>query len=160
MRSIMLCFLVGACGGDGGGPGTLDGGGGPGTLDGGGASCSLPTGGLYATFRHGNGEMYQAQITNPSGIDQAIAVWRGASTASIPSGELRCQAQPWNCGWSWHLDPLTVQFSDFMIEACDGIPSYVEAHCATFGPTYCPWSAQLVELRDCRSDRACPAVAR
>ena len=121
---------------------------------------SKPSDGVYATFRVAN-EYFYASITDPTGINQAIALWRGRSNARIPNGSLVCQPVDWNCGWSWHLDPASVRFAEIAAEVCDGRPSYVERNCSGFGGgRFCPWSALLVELRDCRSDPSCPVMAR
>jgi hypothetical protein len=124
-----------------------------------GCSCSLPVGGLYATFKVG-AESYNQHITNPEAINDAIALWRGKSNKRIPIGALQCGCQGWNCGWHFSVDPTTIQFAAVTIELCDGTPSYVDAHCASFGSSYCPWGAKLVELRDCRGSARCPPVPR
>jgi hypothetical protein len=140
-------LLATACGGDEGGSGS----GGAG----GGSACDPPSDGLWATFDV-VGETFSSAITNAAGIQQAIDLWHGDSSASIPNGELRCDAVPYNCSWSFHQDPKTIQFAEITTEVCDGKPSYVEDHCASFGTNYCPWSAMLVDLRDCRTDPGCP----
>lgn len=123
----------------------------------------LPSGGVYATFHVGN-EVFHASITNPTSINDAIALWRGKSNKKIPVGKLSCTAAAWNAPWHWQQVPSTVTFSTHAIEVCDGIPSYVEAHCAGFGiGYYCPWNAKMVELRDCRSSTGtniCPLVPK
>ncbi|MEQ1440635.1 hypothetical protein AAG565_14855 [Fontimonas sp. SYSU GA230001] len=119
----------------------------------------LPQSGLYATFSVGN-ETFSAAITDADGKAEARALWAGTSSAGIPNGELRCTAAAWNAPWSWHLAPDTIRFADVTTEVCDGTPSYVDAHCADFGPRYCPWSAQLTALRDCDADPSCPDVPR
>lgn len=119
-----------------------------------------PSGGVYAAFRVTN-EYFYASITDPTGIDQAIALWHGQSSAKIPIGNLVCQPVDWNCGWSWHLDPASVRFAEIATEVCDGRPSFVERNCSGFGAgRFCPWAAVLVELRDCRSDPSCPVMPR
>jgi hypothetical protein len=48
--------------------------------------------------------------------------------------------------WSWHPDPSDMEFADFTIELCDGIPSYIEENKAEWLATvmnYCPWSARV-----------------
>jgi hypothetical protein len=124
-------------------------------------ACHFPTyPGLLATFQVGS-ESYAQEITSPSGIDDAIALWQGKSTKHIPNGALRCGCSGWNCAWNFYVEPSTVEFSTGAIELCDGTPSYVDANCGTFGGgTYCPWSAILVELRDCRVSVTCPLVPR
>jgi len=134
------------------------------------ASCSddsgscckgLPqNGGLYATF-DAAGEQFHASITSANGIAEARALWAGSSSARIPDSALICDAVDWNSPWSWHMDPENLRFAEIAIEICDGTPSYVEANCKTFGGgRYCPWSAQMVELRDCDASPECPAVPR
>jgi hypothetical protein len=127
----------------------------------GGALCATPSSGLYATFRVASAEVFYAWITSTTGISEAIALWRGQSMARIPVGKLDCTTGMYNCGWTWRLKPDTVGFAEVTIEVCDGRPSYVEAHCSTFGGgSYCPWGAELIALRDCRTDPSCPAVPR
>jgi hypothetical protein len=121
--------------------------------------CALPEGGVLAVFDV-VGEPYRVQITSQTGIDGAIALWTGQSTASIPIGTLVCEPAPYNCGYGFHVDPASVRFAEVTAEACDGTPSYVDQNCASFGTQYCPWSAQLIELRDCRTDPACPVMPK
>ena len=122
--------------------------------------CNLPAGGLYATFRVGT-ETFRQQITSTAGINGALALWKGTSSANIPVGTLSCKCTGWNCEWDFHMDPKTIMFSRAAIELCDGTPSYVNSHCSEFGGgAYCPWSAQLTLLRDCRTSALCPVVPR
>jgi hypothetical protein len=151
---------TGGAGGSGATTTTGTGGAGTGGGTGGSAPCgALPTEGVYAKFDV-VGETYHASITNPMGIDQAIALWKGTSTAAIPNGKAICAPVPWNCPWTFHQDPASITFAELTIEVCDGTPSYVQDHCADFANGYCPWSAKLVELRDCRTDAACPVVPK
>ncbi|HVY46211.1 MAG TPA: hypothetical protein VHB21_10045 [Minicystis sp.] len=153
MRALRVgwAIVLAACGGAGDGAG---GGGG-----GGAAACAAPSTGLWATFDVG-GESFSSEIDAPAGVEQAVDLWQRRSSASIPNGELVCAEAPYNCAWSFHQDPATIGFADVTTEVCDGLPSYVDAHCAAFGKYYCPWGAKLVALRDCRTDPACPAVPR
>ena len=126
----------------------------------GGCTLRPPRKGLWAKFRVVN-EVYRSAITNSQGIAQAIALWRGQSTATIPIAPLVCRQVSWNCPWKFYQDPTQLTFADFAIEVCDGTPSFVSANCGDFGAgTYCPWAAQLIELRDCRYSSACPRVPR
>jgi hypothetical protein len=120
----------------------------------------LPSAGVYATFRV-VGDVFDASITNATGIDQAVALWRGQSQAKIPVGHLECNNGTYNCGWTWRMNPASITFAELTIEVCDATPSHVENHCGSFpNGQYCPWSAQLIALRDCRTDPSCPAVPR
>lgn len=126
----------------------------------GGLPCgvSAPDSGVLARFEV-TGQFFNVWITDPTGVSSAIDLWQGRSTASIPNGALVCEPADYNCGYGWHLDPAQIQFADFTIEVCDGTPSYVDANCSTFGANYCPWSAVLVGLWDCRTP-GCPAVPK
>ena len=126
-----------------------------------GAACTpLPSAGVYATFRVVS-DVFHAPITNANGIDQAIALWRGQSKANIPTGQLECANGTYNCGWTWRMNPASITFAEITIEVCDATPSYVQNNCASFpNGQYCPWSAELIALRDCRTDSSCPAVSR
>jgi len=125
------------------------------------AMCTpLPSVGVYATFRV-VGDVFYASITNPPGVDQALALWRGQSQAKIPVGQLECGNGTYNCGWTWRMNPAGITFAEITIEVCDATPSYVQNNCASFpNGQYCPWSAELIALRDCRTDLSCPAVPR
>jgi hypothetical protein len=119
-----------------------------------------PNKGLLATFDV-VGEVFRSQITNPGGIQQAIDLWQGRSQANIPVGRLKCTPKRYNCPYHWHQDPRTIEFAEFAIEVCDGLPSFVEESCDDFGAgSYCPFAAQLTLLQDCRRSRSCPVVPR
>jgi hypothetical protein len=125
-----------------------------------GACSPLPTAGVYATFRVVS-DVFRASITNAMGIDQVLALWRGQSQAKIPVGELECGNGTFNCGWTWRMSPASITFAEVTIEVCDATPSYVQGNCASFpNGRYCPWSAEVIELRDCRTQPSCPAVPR
>lgn len=126
--------------------------------------------GVYATFRMpprspaDPPEVFWASITSAQGIGSALDAWQGRSLANIPIGDLVCEPAAWNCGWPWHQDPATVEIVEAAMEICDGGPMATVEGCLAFwagsGGTFCPWAAQLVELRDCRTDRSCPVLPR
>lgn len=150
----------GAGGATGGAGGSTGGTGGSTGGTGGTTECAMPTGGGVLAIFDVVGQPYRVHITNQTGIDGAIALWNGTSTANIPNGTLVCEPAAYNCDWSFHVDPATVAFAEVTIEVCDGTPSYVDENCASFGNQYCPWSAELVDLRDCRTDSACPVMPK
>jgi hypothetical protein len=121
---------------------------------------TLPSGGVLATFKVG-AETFRAFITTPAAIADAYTLWRNPRAAKrIPIGRLTCSSVSWNCPWHWHQTPSSVAFAEATVELCDGTPSDVEAHCSSFGAGYyCPWSAIMAELRDCRY-LGCPLVPR
>jgi hypothetical protein len=52
-----------------------------------------------------------------------------------------------NTGYSWHIDPASVEFADVTTEVCDGLPSHVEANTIT-SDRYCPWQAEVIEIAE------------
>ena len=111
-------------------------------------------GGLLATFDV-LGKRFKVWVTNPSTIDDILALQQGTSTANIPNGRiLRGPGQGGhNFPWSWHLDPEDIEMAEFTIEVCDGRPSFVEENVDEFVDNvgrYCPWSAALVQVEDFR----------
>lgn len=52
-----------------------------------------------------------------------------------------------NIGYSWHIDPGSVEFADVTIEVCDGLPSDVEKGIIT-SDRYYPWSAEVIGIEE------------
>jgi len=108
--------------------------------------------GILATFNVG-GEQYSIFVTNDDTIEDILALQRGESQATIPSGKIIAQPAAYNAPWSWHIDPEDVQMAEFTIELCSGLPSHVENDLDYWANTvgrFCPWSAQLVSVQDYR----------
>lgn len=121
------------------------------------SSCSSPISpvlkdGVLATFDV-NGEFFSVFITNTDTIDQLIALWRGESAATIPSGRVVKGGVPYNSPWSWHIDSEDITMAEATIELCDGTPSYLEWHLDEWIETvgyFCPWAAKLILVVDYR----------
>lgn len=106
-------------------------------------SPAAPSGGAIVTFRVG-GESFRVRLETPDQVRAAEAA-RDGGAARIPVGRIVAGSQV-NTGWSWHLEDVT--FADVTIELCDGLPSYVEREGVGYANgTYCPWTAQVVEIR-------------
>lgn len=113
-------------------------------------------GGVLATFEV-TGERFQVWVTNQEAIQQILDLQAGKSPATIPNGRiLRGPGQgDHNAPWGWHLDSEDIHMAEMTIELCDGAPSFVESEVDYFVDTvqrYCPWSAQLVEVKDYRRE--------
>jgi len=109
-------------------------------------------GGALATFEV-EGERFRVWTTNPQTIRDLRELQQGTSTANIPNGRiLRGSGRArHNAPYHWHLDPQDIAMAEVAIEVCDALPSYVEENVGEFVERvgrYCPWAAQLVELRD------------
>lgn len=110
------------------------------------------SGGILATFDV-EGEIYRIFVKNEDTIEDILALQRGESQATIPSGKVIGEAVFYNSPWSWHIDPMDVQMAEFTIEVCSGLPSYLEDDLDYWVNTlgqFCPWSAELVEVQDYR----------
>jgi hypothetical protein len=109
------------------------------------AGCSDPDD-IEADFVVAVGsERFVMRVTDAATIREARAQLSGQGRR-FPIGPLLTGDGGFNAPWSWRLDPDAVRLTEAAIEVCDGLPSYVEAHRADF-PTYCPWSAGIVEER-------------
>ncbi|MET0554115.1 MAG: hypothetical protein ABW221_13820 [Vicinamibacteria bacterium] len=90
-------------------------------------------------------ERFVMRVTDPATIREARAQVSDQGR-KFPIGPLLTGDGGFNAPWSWRLDPAAVRLTEAAIELCDGLPSYVESHRPDF-PTYCPWSARIVEER-------------
>jgi hypothetical protein len=135
--------------------------------------CRPPTEGLWATFRMapaipgGAPQIFHVLLSGVEGMASALDAWQQRATSTIPLGRLRCAAPvPWNCGWRWFLSPSTAKIVEATIELCDAEPPVLDEDClaqlALADGLWCPWTAALLELRDCRDGGAsgCPLVPR
>ena len=90
-------------------------------------------------------ETYRIELATPELVEHAEALLAGEPVAAIPLGRVVRGETSVNTGWSWHIDPATLEFADMTIEVCDGLPSFVEEEIVT-SPDYCPWSAQIIAI--------------
>ncbi|HUP82763.1 MAG TPA: hypothetical protein VM284_01065 [Candidatus Limnocylindria bacterium] len=101
--------------------------------------------GLVATFQVGD-EQYRVLLTDAEDVAIAQRLLSGDDTApGIPNGLIVRGDASVNEGWSWSIDPDSLEFADMTTEVCDGLPSYVEDGSLT-GDYFCPWSAEIIDL--------------
>ncbi|MDZ7726815.1 MAG: hypothetical protein U5Q44_00725 [Dehalococcoidia bacterium] len=132
----VLGLALAACGGDGGDNGN------------GGGSAE----GYIATFEVAGEETYRILLTDDGLIEQARAWLDGVAGPYIPNGRVVRGETGVNEGWSWHIDPATVEFADMTMEVCDGLPSGVEDGTIT-SEQFCPWDAEgTVALEEAQFD--------
>jgi hypothetical protein len=111
------------------------------------ASNGEPAAGVVVTFRVGD-EEYRILLTDPADIEIAHQLLAGEEAPRIPNGRIvRGDDGGVNTGYSWHIDPESVEFADFTIEVCDGVPSFVEDGTLT-GDQFCPWSAEVIAIEE------------
>jgi hypothetical protein len=106
--------------------------------------------GLVAKVQVGDDprEVYHIHVVGEKNMDIAIRLAAGhTGLPTIPNGLVRSGAE-YNKGYSWHIDPASLEFADATIDECDGLPSHVTTGQARF----CPWAAKVVSV-------ACPTEA-
>lgn len=112
----------------------------------GGAATSTPqTEGVVVTFRVAGVEEYKIRLTDPADIEIARRLLAGEEAPRIPNGRVVRADPDVNVGYTWHIDPESVEFSDVAMEVCDGLPSDVEKGMIT-SDRYCPWSAEVIAI--------------
>jgi len=101
--------------------------------------------GVIVTFRVADSEQYKIRLTDPTDIEVARRLLAGNEAPGIPNGVIIRGNSDVNVGYSWHIDPDTVEFADVTTEVCDGLPSDVEKGLIT-SDRYCPWSAEVIAI--------------
>lgn len=100
---------------------------------------------VVVTIRVADAEEYRIRLTDPADIATARKLLAGEATPAIPNGRVVRGEADVNVGYSWHIDPASVEFADTVTEVCDGRPSDVEKRVIT-SDRYCPWSAKVVAI--------------
>lgn len=101
--------------------------------------------GVVVTFRVADVEEYKIRLTDPADIEIARKLLAGEEAPSIPNGVVVRGDPDVNVGYTWHIDPASVEFADLTVEVCDGLPSDVEKGIIT-SDRYCPWSAEVIAI--------------
>ena len=109
-----------------------------------GQPAPMPSG-VVVTLRVADAEEYRIRLTDPDDIAIAQKLLAGAVAPRIPNGRVVRGDPDVNVGYSWHIDPASVEFADTTTEVCDGRPSDIENGTLT-SEWYCPWSAQVVAI--------------
>ena len=100
---------------------------------------------VVITLRVADAEEYRIRLTDADDIAIARKLLAGEVAPSIPNGLVVRGESDVNVGYSWHIDPASVEFADTATEVCDGRPSDVEQRAIT-SDRYCPWSAKVVAI--------------
>jgi hypothetical protein len=100
---------------------------------------------VVVTLRVAGAEQYRIRLTDPADIEIARRLLAGEEAPRIPNGVVVQGTPDVNVGYSWHIDPESVEFADFTTEVCDGLPSDVEKGLIT-SDRYCPWSAEVIAI--------------
>ena len=106
--------------------------------------------GVVVTVRVADAEEYRIRLTDPQDIGIAQKLLVGVAAPGIPNGRVVRGDSDVNVGYSWHIDPDSVEFADTTTEVCDGRPSDVEKRVIT-SDRYCPWSAKVMAITQAES---------
>jgi hypothetical protein len=90
-------------------------------------------------------EDFRVELTDSNDVEVARRLLRGEEAPRIPNGVVIRGDTSVNTGYSWHIDPASLEFADVTTEVCDGLPSDVEANVIT-SDRYCPWQAEVIEI--------------
>jgi hypothetical protein len=101
--------------------------------------------GVVVTFRVVE-EQFRLLVTDADQIEHVRELLAGGEEGRIPNGVIVRGETGVNEGWSWHIDPDSLEFADMTIEVCDGLPSHVEDGTLT-SDRYCPWSARVIDVQ-------------
>ncbi len=111
------------------------------------AAPSGSPGRVVVTFLVAGEEEYRIELTDPADIEIARRLLAGQEAPDIPNGVVVRGDPGVNTGYSWHIDPETVEFANVTVEVCDGRPSDVEANEIT-SDRYCPWDAKVIRIEE------------
>jgi hypothetical protein len=100
---------------------------------------------VVVTMRVADAEEYRIRLTDADDIATARKLLAGEAAPGIPNGRVVRGDADVNMGYSWHIDPASVEFADTTTEVCDGRPSDVERGVIT-SDRYCPWSAKVIAI--------------
>ncbi len=105
----------------------------------------------YFAFKQEQDKEFVFELTDEAMIAHARRIISGEETSEVHvMGRIRKTPQPYNPGWSYHLDSSSIRFFTMAIEVCDANMAYVEDHldeaCGAFLPGcfWCPWSSRVV----------------
>ncbi len=92
------------------------------------------------------------QIVDPAKIANARRLISGDETERIHvQGKIVKETASYNPDWSYHLDPVSIDFFENAIEVCDATICFVEENLADVGGStlpgshWCPWTSRLVD---------------
>ena len=76
--------------------------------------------GVVVTFRVADFEEYRIRLTDPADIEIARKLLAGEEAPRIPNGIVVRGDPDVNVGFTWHVDPESVECADITVEVCDG----------------------------------------
>jgi hypothetical protein len=113
---------------------------------------NAPSGTAYFQFGDSShNDIFVFATDKPAIIQQARRILSGEDrTQAKVTGTIVKSEEAYNPGWSFHLDPNSVTFSQASAEACDATTEYVSEHLDDVGTKllpanqWCPSTSQLI----------------
>ncbi len=100
------------------------------------------------------------ELRHPDIIEHARKILRGEETRRIHiQGSVVKVPVSYNVGWSFHLEPNSIDFFENASEVGDASTQFVEDHLDAVGGStlpdchWCPWGSRLVEEIECDLDQ-------
>lgn len=111
--------------------------------------------GAYFAFEQvspaGELKRFVFQLIEDKKIEHARDIIAGIEKTKVHvQGTVVPTRMAYNPDWSFHLDPLSVDFFEVQIEVCDANVAHVEEHLDEVGGSFlprsfwCPWSSRVV----------------
>ena len=113
------------------------------------AACSSPAEPVFSSATYEvvvSGETFFVKVDGAERV-KVFETRLATGGQGVINGRLRDGTGGFNEGWSWHLDPATVEAVDVTIELCDGRPSMIEENRDYWFESvgqFCPWGARVV----------------
>ena len=114
-------------------------------------ASGLPSKGLLVTFDV-RGELFQSLVTKPESMQYVLSYIHGQAPRIAPTGEVLSGAS-FNSDLDWHFADESVVFENNTkpcTTAPEVLPSQIHPSQGYAGTTYCPASAKIVRVQDCR----------
>jgi hypothetical protein len=104
---------------------------------------AISAGGAFVVLT--GGEQFRVRIESAFMATTARRMMSGQEAQKVITGTVVRGDGGTNTGYGWHLNPLTIQYTDTTDPSCNALPSVVQANIDAWeGKKYCPWPARFL----------------
>ena len=104
---------------------------------------AISTGGTFVVLV--GGEQFRVRINDALFATRARRMMSGQEAQKVINGTVVRGDGGFNTGYGWHLNPVTLQFTEATDETCNRLPSVVQANIDDWvGDKYCPWTGRFL----------------